>query len=441
MRDKLHWLFTLRGRVTQSEYLRAGGLLVALKLTIDWLLCTQVFDRPWSPLVYTMAVPGGLMRAGLDTGWIVLAIVAMPFCWVGAALTVRRLRDAAIHPWCTALFVVPIVNVVLFALGVLLQTERGPRRPIATAVRPAPRWLDGTPVLLGALAAGVLIAIGIGPLASYGGALFLGAPFVQGFVIGAATNGRPVSGSIGQLAISALLCATVLVFAAAEGIVCIVMASPIWIGMGCVGVLMGRAVGRDAWRRATAALLVLPLLQLLEPRFSPPPGVFAVTTELVVRAEPQRVWDSLVTFEAMPAPTELPFRLGVAYPIHATIEGRGVGAVRRCSFNTGDFVEPIEVWDEPRLLRFTVDQCPQPMIEWNPLHEHVHAAHLHGFFAAKRGQFELLPQGDGSTLLRGTTWYAHGLHPEGYWQLWSEWLLHTIHHRVLAHIRDSAERR
>src|SRR5690606_14235181 len=131
---------------------------------------------------------------------------------------------------------------------------------------------------------------------------------------------------------------------------------------------------------------------------------------------------------------------GIAYPVRATIEGRGVGAIRRCSFNTGDFVEPIEVWAEPRLLAFSVLESAQPMIEWNPLHEHVHAAHLHGFFVAQRGQFELLPQQDGTTVLRGTTWYSHGLYPAAYWRLWSDYLVHTIHLRVLHHIRERAER-
>ncbi|HEU4420584.1 MAG TPA: hypothetical protein VFT55_16720, partial [Planctomycetota bacterium] len=162
--------------------------------------------------------------------------------------------------------------------------------------------------------------------------------------------------------------------------------------------------------------------------------------ETIVNATPQAVWDQLVAFHEMAPPTELAFRCGIAYPVRATIEGRGPGAIRRCSFSTGDFVEPIEVWDEPRLLRFSVLQCPPPMIESNPFHDHVDAAHLHGFFAAKRGQFELVQQPDGTTLLRGTTWYSHGLRPEGYWTLWSDWLLHTIHRRVLEHIRERAER-
>ena len=55
---------------------------------------------------------------------------------------------------------------------------------------------------------------------------------------------------------------------------------------------------------------------------------------------------------AAASPDEWLFQTGLAYPVRAEIQGRGVGRVRTCEFSTGPFVEPIEVWDEPRLLRF-----------------------------------------------------------------------------------------
>ena len=58
--------------------------------------------------------------------------------------------------------------------------------------------------------------------------------------------------------------------------------------------------------------------------------------------------------------------------------------------DTFSFVEPIEAWDEPRLLRFAVTSNPAPMREWNPLFE-IHPPHLDGFLVAKRGQFLLTP--------------------------------------------------
>src|SRR5262249_54992988 len=60
------------------------------------------------------------------------------------------------------------------------------------------------------------------------------------------------------------------------------------------------------------------------------------------------------------------FRAGIAYPIRAEIDGNGQGAERRCVFSTGAFVEPIEVWDEPRRLKFAVTSNPAPMPGWTP---------------------------------------------------------------------------
>ena len=59
----------------------------------------------------------------------------------------------------------------------------------------------------------------------------------------------------------------------------------------------------------------------------------------------------VVSFPPLAEPGDRLFRTGIAYPTRAEIHGHGVGAVRHCVFSTGTFVEPIEVWDEPLLLR------------------------------------------------------------------------------------------
>jgi hypothetical protein len=129
----------------------------------------------------------------------------------------------------------------------------------------------------------------------------------------------------------------------------------------------------------------------------------------------------------------------VAYPIRAEISGRGSGAVRHCNFSTGAFVEPIEVWNEPTLLKFSVTQNPEPMQEWTPYRE-VHPAHLDGYLASQAGQFQLTPLPGDRTLLEGTTWYYHRLWPSGYWQFWSDYIIHTIHMRVLNHVKHLSEK-
>src|SRR5262249_61008986 len=94
--------------------------------------------------------------------------------------------------------------------------------------------------------------------------------------------------------------------------------------------------------------------------------VYALQSSVVVAAPPKVVWRHVVSFDELPPPHELLFRLGVAYPRHATIEGTGVGARRRCEFSTGAFDEPITVWDAPHRLSFDVVKPPDPMRELSP---------------------------------------------------------------------------
>jgi hypothetical protein len=133
------------------------------------------------------------------------------------------------------------------------------------------------------------------------------------------------------------------------------------------------------------------------------------------------------------------FRAGIAYPQRAEILGNGPGAERHCVFSTGAFVEPIEVWDEPRRLKFSVTSNPAPMEEWTP-YSHIEPSHLHGFLVSTGGQFLLTPLPNGGTQLEGTTWYRHTLWPAAYWRLWSDAIIHQIHLRVLLHIRAEAEK-
>jgi hypothetical protein len=131
-------------------------------------------------------------------------------------------------------------------------------------------------------------------------------------------------------------------------------------------------------------------------------------------------------------------KCGVAYPIRAEIHGKGVGAVRYCNFSTGPFIEPIQVWDEPRLLKFSVTQNPEPLQEWTPYRE-IHPPHLDGYLESRGGQFRLVPLEGNRTLLEGTTWYYHHLWPADYWQIWSDHIIHTIHMRVLNHVKQLSE--
>ena len=182
----------------------------------------------------------------------------------------------------------------------------------------------------------------------------------------------------------------------------------------------------------------MPGLILLEYSLGETPPLYAVKTSVVINANLETVWSHVVSFSELPPPTEAMFKTGIAYPIRAEIRGQGVGAVRHCVFSTGEFVEPITVWDEPHLLRFDVTAQPSSMEELS-LYSDLRPPHLENYLISRRGQFQLTSLPDGATLLEGTTWYQNRFWPAPYWHLWSDYIIHRIHQRVLLHIKSLAE--
>src|SRR6185437_12317969 len=106
-----------------------------------------------------------------------------------------------------------------------------------------------------------------------------------------------------------------------------------------------------------------PLLMLGEHAAQLQPPVRSVVTSIIVNAPAHIVWNNVVAFSPLGPPKEWLFHTGIAYPIGATISGSGPGAIRRCGFSTGDFVEPITIWDEDHLLAFNVTAEPPSLRE------------------------------------------------------------------------------
>lgn len=297
--------------------------------------------------------------------------------------------------------------------------------------------------LIGVGSTSVLLALvgwGLMRWGVYGWTLFASIPFVLGALGGALGNWGGYWGAAKRGMAANILASLLLLAFAWEGAICIAMALPLALLCGALG---GMAAHRviEASRvagRATAALM-LPLgLAIFGYDVTARPPVFKVTTTLVVDAPAEWVWQNVISFRDLPEPDEWFFRTGLAYPKRARLEGAGVGAVRYCEFSTGPFVEPIEVWDEPKRLSFRVTSNPAPMREWSPYSE-LKATHLDGYMVSKRGEFRLIPLAGNRTRLEGATWYQHGLWPTVYWRLWSDAIIHRIHLRVLSHIKKLSE--
>lgn len=293
-----------------------------------------------------------------------------------------------------------------------------------------------------------LAVLGVRWFENYGWGLFVVQPFAMGFVaalIYGARRPRSLGGCMRVACLSILMLGVAFLALAFEGMLCLIMAAPLGLLLALMGAMCAYVVQRRFRSHSAPAFLcvvfiLVPGIDWIECIATPAPAVFEVKSSLDIHAAPEKVWQQVIAFTEIPPPTEWMFRAGVAYPIRAEIVGRGPGAERHCVFSTGAFVEPIEVWEEPHRLKFSVTSNPEPMQEWTP-YAHIDPPHLHGFLISKEGQFLLIPLPDGGTRLEGTTWYQHGLWPAAYWRFWSDVMIHRIHMRVLRHIRDEAEQR
>src|SRR2546423_1906870 len=112
----------------------------------------------------------------------------------------------------------------------------------------------------------------------------------------------------------------------------------------------------------------------------------------------------------------------------------GVGGTRECIFSTGTIVEPVTGWEPGRRLRFAITSQPPLLHELSPYD--IHPPHLEGeFLASREGEFILTPLASGRTLLTGTSYYQLRIWPAQYWRLWTDYVAHRIHVRVMNEIK------
>ncbi len=454
MKESFADLWRPGGTLGRRRYFLIGACLMAAKFNIDRLLYSWLFDRRWSPfdsefimnfLFRWSLYPQDARQAAI------LVAVAIPFLWLGVVLTLRRLRSAGLPISLVVLFFIPLVKFLFFAVLCMLpgraSSEIPSRKPI-DALLPASSLGSAVAAVFATFVPALLLGwLCTKVLQNYAASLFVGIPFCQGF-LAALFHGRRERRSLGAcigVALLSVVCAGAAFFAfAMEGVICLVMAAPLGAVLATLGACLGYAVQNhrshsgETGRLACIALFAMPGLMWLENAQPPVDPLLKVTSFVDVAAPPERVWQNVVSFSELTPPDEWFFKLGIAYPIRASIAGEGAGAIRRCEFSTGPFVEPIEVWDEPRLLKFSVTSNPAPLQEWTP-YSRVEPAHLHGFLASEGGQFHLIPLPNGGTRLEGTTWYRHHMWPARYWQIWSDFLIHKIHLRVLRHVARLSE--
>lgn len=231
-----------------------------------------------------------------------------------------------------------------------------------------------------------------------------------------------------------------------EGLICIVMFTPIACGAASLGGLAAGLIGRLVRSRKSrnttlVCVLCLPMIvNLLEPRFLGQREVRTVESFIDIRTTPAEVWKNI---ERVPSirtaelPTSWTHRIGFPNPVEATLSAEGVGGVRHATFEGGVlFIETIDVWEPERRLAFSIraqtDQIPATTLD-----QHVTIGGR--FFDVLRGEYALEPLTGGVIRLHLTSRERLSTDFNWYARLWTDAVMSDLQRRILRVIKTRAE--
>lgn len=304
-------------------------------------------------------------------------------------------------------------------------------------------WLGAlTGALVGAVVGVGGTALYTHGMGEYGTALFVGLPVLQGMVAAFVTQTkgpRTWSACGGSAMFSVLLSGIVLIFFAMEGAVCLLMGSPLIVGLALLGSWLGWLAGggkrQGEMRFALPSVAILALAVSGGSILPAPESSGEVTTVWRLPAPPDRVWPHVLSLPSLPAPEWWLFRLGVAYPVRSATKSDGD---RVCELSTGSMPEVVTAREERRRLAFRVLATPAAMHELNPFGE-VHAPHLTSVYRGKEGEFLLEPEGTGTRVTARSS-YGLRMGPFWYWRLWTDSIVAHVHERVVRQIERQSSR-
>src|SRR6267378_3296163 len=113
-------LWKWRGTVDRGTYALVGVVGFAIKHNIDRLIANRLFGRPFTPFNYWIPPVQAIRIDSLSTTdarfLATMVSIALPFVWIGLAMTVRRLRSANLPLSLVVLFFVPLMNLLFFVV-------------------------------------------------------------------------------------------------------------------------------------------------------------------------------------------------------------------------------------------------------------------------------------------------------------------------------------
>lgn len=404
-----------------------------------WLGVRIVLDvQFWLlPLRGLAALPGLSPMAAAAAFSFSLAIA-----WALAILSFRRAPQSGPGYALAAFSIVPAIQIavvlILMCMPVraLRQLDQQEKASGINVAHVAQGTLAGVTIIVLAV---VISAVSFG---AYGWGLFVMTPFMAAMTTAYLANREtalPPGRTATVVAAAAALGTLALIMFALEGLVCVLLATPLGALAAAVGGAIGKGLAGVGHRRGRPLLGVafLPAVFALEAGV-PPSVAIDMQQSMVIAAPPAVVWDAATSNEPLGPPPFLVAQAGFAFPLKGRLLGQGVGAERLGIFSTGVAREKVTQWVPGRRLAFVMLSQPPMMEEMSP-YRRVHAPHVIGYFETSTTRFELEPLGAGQTRLTIRAGHVLRLDPALYWEPMARWAISSNVARVLQSVKARAE--
>lgn len=234
---------------------------------------------------------------------------------------------------------------------------------------------------------------------------------------------------LGWSAVNTLIAIVLSAIFVREGVICLLIVSPLIFGFIVAGALIGRVVYRQKSNTINVSLFGALLLIFAIDQFSEPEFARKVSDTVIINAPIEKVWPLVVEYEPIQIKESYwLFKIGMPSPMQSTVDAHETGGGRKCVFSNG------YVFDEKMIVykpneELTFDIVAQP---GDP--------EIMGHIDILRGQFILVDNADGTTTLVGNSWYRLYVFPVWYFDVWAESITRNVHLRVMEHIKILAEK-
>lgn len=231
-------------------------------------------------------------------------------------------------------------------------------------------------------------------------------------------------------------------FMGIEGLICMVMALPIFCAMGSLGGAIAKVLGGRVRNLGVfAGFLILPLISSgIESQFALPATIRTVPTQIVINAPADVVWRHIIKIPAI-QPSEHHFSffhaIGFPKPVEATLSHEGVGGVRQASFERGlVFTETITQWETDKRIVFSI-KANSDSIPPSTLDQHVTIGGE--YFDMLEGAYDIETVSADQVVLHLSSKQRLSTRFNSYTALWTEAIMRSIQDYILVIIKRRCE--